>query len=98
MGCMGMGMDDFCRCTPSEFRAAWDAWNEMRQMREREAWEQVRMQCLCTLQPWSKERLSARDIMEFPWDDTKEKASESIPDREEILRRYRKVKREAGLE
>lgn len=95
---MGMGMDDFCRCTPSEFRAAWDAWNEMRQMREREAWEQVRMQCLCTLQPWSKERLAARDIMEFPWDDTKEKASERIPDREEILRRYRKVKREAGLE
>lgn len=98
MGCMGMGMDDFCRCTPSEFRAAWDAWNEMRQSRERGAWERMRMQCLCTLQPWSKERLSARDIMKFPWDDTKEKASESIPDREEILRRYRKVKREAGLE
>lgn len=98
MGCMGMGMNDFCRCTPSEFRATWDAWNEMRQSRERETWEQLRMQCLCTLQPWSKERLEARDIMEFPWDDTKEKASESIPDREEILRQYRKAKREAGLE
>lgn len=95
---MGMSMDDFCRCTPSEFRAVWDAWNEMRQSAEREAWEQLRMQCLCTLQPWSKQRLEARDIMEFPWDKIKESPVNGNLSREELLRRYREAKREAGLE
>ena len=69
----------------------------MRQSREHEEWEQVRMQCLCTLQPWSKKRLEARDIMEFPWDNVKDKSEENIPNREEILKRYREAKRKAGL-
>lgn len=95
---MGMSMDDFCRCTPSEFRAVWDSWNEMRQNREREAWEQLRMQCLCTLQPWSKQRLEARDVMEFPWDKIEESPVNGDLSREELLRRYRETKRKAGLE
>lgn len=96
MGCMGMGMEDFCRCTPSEFRAAWDAWNELHEGCRREAWEQLRMQCLCTLQPWSKGHLEARDIMEFPWDEA-EAAPPDALSREELLRRYREAKRAVGL-
>jgi hypothetical protein len=94
---MGMGMDDFCRCTPSEFRSVWDAWNEMRLMKERESWEQLRMQCLCTLQPWSKKSLSAVDIMEFPWDSEDGKPAKESIDHSEILRRYRAAKNRAGL-
>lgn len=93
---MGMGMDDFCRCTPTEFRAAWDAWNEMRQQCERTSWEQVRMQCLCTLQPWSKDRLEARDIMEFPWDERKEEERAAVSD-DEIRQRYKAAKERWGL-
>lgn len=94
---MGMGMDNFCRCTPSEFRSAWDAWDEMRQAHDRGAWERMRMECLCTLQPWSKKRLSARDIMEFPWEEKKISHKDAKMGKEEVMRRYRKAKAAAGL-
>lgn len=97
MGCMGMGMNDFCRCTPSEFRAVWDAWNDRRMAVERDQWERLRMSCLCSLQPWTKQRLSPHDIMEFPWEEKQEKQKQDIPDRQEIMRRYREEKRKAGL-
>ena len=99
MGCIGMSMDDFCRCTPSEFYAAYEAWNEMQTSRERGRWERIRMQCLCSMQPYSKSKLTPQDIMRFPWEDKhlpqvgkKEKLS-----REEIMERYRAAKKRAGL-
>lgn len=55
------------------------------------------MQCLCTLQPWSKNSLEARDIMEFPWDEKQGKPTDSHAGHEEVLRRYREAKRQAGL-
>lgn len=108
MGCMGMGMDDFCRCAPSEFYEAYEAWRERERRRERAAWERMRMQCLCSLQPYSRSRLRAEDVMRFPWDgeDTgREKESEKAcgpskqveMSREEIMERYRKARERAGL-
>lgn len=35
--------------------------------------------------------------MEFPWDEKQEKQKQDIPDRQEIMRRYREEKRKAGL-
>lgn len=98
MGCIGMSMDDFCRCTPSEFRATWNVWYEMHEQRERSAWEQMRMQCLCTLQPYSNKNLEAKDIMSFPWDGDGEKKKEKAEiSKEEMMRRYRDAKEAAGL-
>ena len=97
MGCMGMSMDDFCRCTPSEFYAAWKAWNEMQQSRDRGEWERLRMQCLCTLQPYSKKTLDASDIMSFPWETEQKSENEVKMDKEDTLRRYREAKAAAGL-
>ena len=68
MGCMGMTMDDVMRCTPSEFWSAYEAWHERNEDQEHAECERVRMMCLCTLQPHSQKKLSARDIMQFPWD------------------------------
>ena len=68
MGCVGMSLEDFERCTPSEFHAVWECWSEKEHRRERGEWERVRMECLCSLQPWSKKKLRAGDIMEFPWE------------------------------
>ena len=96
MGCMGMGMDDFCRCTPSEFRVTWDVWHEMHEQRERGAWERMRMQCLCALQPYSTKNLEAKDILCFPWDEGNEKKEEEIS-KEEMMRRYREAKAAANL-
>lgn len=68
LGCIGMSMQDFERCTPSEFKATFDAWNGGRERLERGEWERVRMSCLCSLQPYSKKKLRPTDIMEFPWE------------------------------
>lgn len=100
MGCMGMSMDDFCRCIPSEFQAAYEAWSEMREKEEQSRWERMRMQCLCSLQPYSKTKLRASDLMEFPWE--KPSADEKRPQRkelsrEEIMERYREAKKQMGL-
>ena len=76
-------MDDFCRCTPSEYYAAYEAWHGAVDAAERGKWERVRMQCLCILQPYSKDKLKARDIMQFAWD--KEVQTE-IPEVKEKLR------------
>ena len=97
MGCIGMSMDDFCRCTPSEFRATWNVWHEMHEQRERGAWERMRMECLCTLQPYSNKSLEAKDIMQFPWDAEKNEKETGKIDKEEMMRRYREAKAAANL-
>ena len=109
MGCMGMSMDDFCRCTPFEFYAAYDTWNDLEDRREQAAWERMRMQCLCTLQPYSQKQLVATDVMRFPWDDdvseegrvkSEEFSCLSGKDklsREEVMARYREAKKRAGM-
>ncbi len=98
MGCIGMSRDDFCRCTPSEFYAAWDAWSESRIRTERGMWERARMQALCTLQPYASKKLYAKDIMQFPWDKEDEKTeAPSEISREEIMERYRKARERRGM-
>ena len=54
------------------------------------------MACLCMLQPYSKHTLSAEDVMQFPWEEGAKKPQEEISN-EELKRRYREVKRAAGL-
>ena len=102
MGCIGMSMDDFFRCTPSEFYAAYEAWNEMQTSRERGRWERIRMQCLCSMQPYSKSKLTPQDIMRFSWEERGKSEEERVKNkkpmsREEIMERYRAAKKRAGL-
>ena len=108
MGCMGMSMNDFCRCAPSEFHEAYEAWSQMQESRERSQWERMRLQCLCSLQPYSKDRLSPRDIMRFPWEEEGEEeegTNEKSPcqerqrelSHEEVMARYREAAKRAGL-
>lgn len=102
MGCMGMSKDDFCRCTPSEFYAAYDAWWQRETDLERGRWERMRMQCLCSLQPYSKKQLRAQDFMKFTWESEEQKATscrsqQKGQSREEIMERYREAKKRAGL-
>ena len=98
LGCIGMSMQDFERCTPSEFKATFDAWNGLQERIERSEWERVRMSCLCTLQPYSKKKLQASDIMEFPWEKQKTKAKKREETREEVNARYERAKRKFGLQ
>mgnify|MGYP001678991841 FL=1 len=64
---------------------------------EQENWERLRMACLCMLQPYSKNTLSARDVMQFPWEEDAKTSSQDTISDEELKRRYREAKRAAGL-
>ena len=60
----------------------------------------MRMQCLCSLQPYAKKRLEAQDIMKFPWEEDKHLSEVEKKDelsREDIMARYREAKKRAGL-
>ena len=81
---MGMSMDDFCRCTPSEFGQVWSAWNGMEQQRERSAWERMRMESIASLQPWSRKTLRPADVMPLPWDN--EKTDKNSREDEDVTR------------
>lgn len=97
LGCIGISMQDFERCTPSEFKAIFDAWNGGCERIERSEWERVRMSCLCSLQPYSKKKLRPADIMEFPWEKQLVKTQRHDETREEVNARYEKAKRRFGL-
>lgn len=103
VGCVGMSLDDFCRCTPSEFYAVWHAWHETWQWQDRSQWERTRTECLCMLQPYSRQKLTAQDVMAFSWD-TEESEADSVKSepsaaltREEEMVRYRAAKAKWGL-
>ena len=95
VGCIGMTVDDFCRCTPLEFKAVYDGWMESEQRRERAAWERTRMQCTTMLQPYSRRKLDPQDVLHFAWDNQGEEPEKLSV--KEIRERFEKVKREQGL-
>lgn len=66
-----MSYDDFCRCTPSEFSAAAEAWNKIEESRMRRSWEQTRDLMMAMIQPYSKKPVKPTDIMQFEWDKKK---------------------------
>ena len=92
-----MSMDDFCRCTPSEFHEVYASWLEDSERRERGMWERMRMECLCMLQPHSKDVLGVQDVMVFLWDDVKKRNNGVELSHDELMVRYREAKRRVGL-
>ena len=63
-------------------------------MAERSAWERMRMLATICVQPYSKKRLKATELMRFPWDDTKNSPSQppqrggAVISKDEALRRF----------
>ena len=93
-----MSIKDFDACTPSEFKAIADSWKQCYESQERVMWERMRYQCLCILQPHSKNQLRPIDILQFSWEtpsETKQQAQELSA--EEIKKRYAEAKRRYGL-
>ena len=74
-----MRVDDWCRCTPREFHAIAEAYRKGQEQTYRNGWEQTRQMCLCLLQPYSKKKLSAGDVLQFPWDKGVEHEEEEKP-------------------
>ena len=93
-----MSIKDFDACTPGEFKAIADSWKQCYESQERVMWERMRYQCLCILQPHSKNQLRPIDILQFPWEtpsETKQQAQELSE--EEIKKRFAEAKRRYGL-
>jgi len=68
LGCVGMSMDDFDRCTPSEFSIIAEQWRRERDTDYRAGWEQARFIATCALQPYSRKALKPADVAQFPWE------------------------------
>ena len=93
-------MQDFERCTPSEFHSIYKAWEEHVTALERGSWERMRMECLCMLQPHSRKALRVEDVMEFRWDKASEKDAETkhaAVSKEEFYARFARAKARFGL-
>jgi len=75
MGCMGLSYEDFCRCTPSEFKATHDKWKELETHHYRNGWEQIRTLVGCFL-PFFPTKKTIKEVMPLPWDSEKE---DSVP-------------------
>ena len=84
MGCVGMSLADFERCTPFEFNEVMLHWRENQERIDRVAWDQTRFLATAMLQPYSKKTLKATDIVRFPWDDKKEEAAKGTSSRERM--------------
>lgn len=88
IGNIGMLMDDFLKVDVDEFRAIYAAWNEREEMREQAAWERARLIATICVQPYSKRRLSPKDVLPLPWDKAQQKKPASkIVSKEEDKKR-----------
>lgn len=93
LGCIGMSLDDFERCTPFEFNAIALKWREDQERHEHTDWERARFIATAVLQPYSKNTLKPTDVVRFPWDEKEQEVPKGTSSRErmqEILRRVRK--------
>lgn len=72
MGCIGMNLDDFRRCTPAEFSVIYRFWLQHDERNVQNDWEQTRFLACCMLQPYSKKKLSPTDVCRFSWERRRE--------------------------
>lgn len=93
-----MSIDDFCRCTPSEFAAIFEQWRLAAERSSRLSWEQARMICWAAVSPYAKKSLRPSDVMAFPWDDEKRADAPVDISKEEILERFEAAKLAYGFE
>ncbi len=65
---MGLSVDDFLGMDTDEFEAVCNSFSEHEDLQERERWERMRLLGLMSLQPWSKRKLTAEQLLPLPWD------------------------------
>lgn len=68
MGCIGLSYDDFCRLTPEQFDATFDAWRDMRDGDMRDNWQRMRMLATITIQPHCKKKITPNKLLPLPWE------------------------------
>lgn len=89
LGVVGLRLDDFCGLSPSEFSAVCEAHHTRREDVSREDWERMRLHATITVQPHSRKRLNARQLLPFPWE-TQRTTAPTIS-KEEALARFKRL-------
>lgn len=75
LGTLGLCYDDFLRLTPGEFSAVCQKYNTQVEIHERAEWERMRMLAWVMIQPYTKKKISPRELFNFEWDKAEVKVS-----------------------
>lgn len=59
------------RLTPEEYQCICRCWQDMEEQSVRDDWERMRLLATITIQPHVIKRLSAKELLKFPWDGEK---------------------------
>lgn len=97
LGCVRMSLDDFDRCTPSEFTSVVEAWAKQKESDIRTSWEQTRFIAFHCIQPYSKKQMKLTDICRFAWDREEKRKAGTTSTRErmeEMMKRLRVSKKD----
>lgn len=103
MGVIRLSVEEFRQMTPDEFDAVSSAYNKYHEDKLHDGWERMRMLASICIQPHVRKRVSAKDLIKFPWDEkphekqpiaSKEEAQRQLDD---LLRRL-KEKEDNGKE
>lgn len=91
VGCIGMSVDDFCKCDFDEFEAICRAWQEISDARCRDLWERMRTLASITIQPHIRKKITPKQLFPLPWDNKYVYAMKTEPELtpEEKLRRFK---------
>ena len=99
MGCIGMSLEDFEQCTPSEFYAIYEQWKTKQEREHRDRWERARMIAAAAVQPHLTKVCTALELFPLSWD--VESAADDAPDNdlcgEELTEYINRVKAARGL-
>ena len=68
VGCIGMSIDDFDRCTPFEFIKIAESYNQLMTDTYQREWERTRIEAFWSVRPWAKPGLRPTDVVPLPWD------------------------------
>ena len=83
---MHISPDDFDCMTPEEFAACCEAWRDVEERREKEAWERARIETVYGLYPHMKGNPSPAKVMPFPWDKKSEGDNLTTAERKRLAR------------
>ena len=77
--------------TVDEFEAVSDAYREHREYEIHDGWERMRMHASICIQPHVRKRVSAKDLIKFPWDNKQHINKKPIPSKEEAMKAYNEL-------
>jgi len=80
---LGLSFDDLYDITPRSFQNKLRGFRSHTEQLHQNSWEQTRMIIHSCISPHSKQKLKAKDLLPFPWDNDK-KNKPVIPTKEEL--------------